>query len=497
MANPASAGCVGAGYTACQNETNTLSGYMIPASVIIWYQNERQLLGIGPPTSTGLMVLAFGIPMIVAILIMKGKDAIMGYFNFLYRGATFQLHTPLSQMLFLVSAIVIISLIVYIIYKNFIYTAPTDASTAAATAQTGVGAVTGFQNMAPPDPNSQMQYKLINIQPVAVKQAGFLGPQEAGGSFDPSLTIMSAIRGGARFFTLQIDYLENKQDPKKFDSPNTPTLLYKNALGKLLSVNGGKISDVAQQLANYAFNPDIRDTKYPIILYLHFVRTPDPIRDPKGYLKFLMAVANDLQPIQQYFLNATSGGKFGRQQSETTLLQLDLTTVESTIIVLSNADTALLRNAQSIGVQVDPTSDLDQMVNMRVWLDVEGDSFGVTAFPGHSIPNAVIVPYSRIKGMSQKERDAFAIKGKKRFVIAMPGPLESPTVADLKSLNADTGVNAIPLNLIGTDPAPINTLLAVWGNKSYYQLKPMMLQSYKVTVQPNGAGPKAPLTSNL
>ena len=488
MANPASAGCVGAALSACQNETNTLSGFFIPSSVIIWYQNERYILGIGPPSSTGIMLLVFGIPMIFAILVMKGKDLITGFFNFLYMGATFQLRTPLSQILFIISAAVIISLLVYIIYKRFFAPPPDTASTDAATAQAAVGTATGFQNMAPPDPNSQMQYKLINIQPVAVKQAGFLGPQEAGGSFDPSLTIMSAIRGGARFFTLQIDYLENKQDPKNFDSPNTPTLLYKNALGKLLSVNGGKISDVAKHLANYAFNPDIRDTKYPIILYLHFVRTPDPIRDPKGYLKFLMAVANDLQPIQQYMLNATSQGKFGRQQSEAILLQLDLTTIESTIIVLSNADTTFFRNAQSVGVQVDPTSDLDQMVNMRVWLDVEGDSFGVTAFPGHSIPNAVIVPYSRIKGMSQKERDAFAIKGKRRFVIAMPGQLESPTAADLKSLNADTGVNAIPLNLVGSDPAPINALLAVWGNKSYYQLKPMMLQSYKVAVQPNGAG---------
>jgi len=489
MANPASAGCVDVvSRVKCVAETATLSAFMIPADAIIWYQNERQKLGIGPPSMTGIMILTIAIPTLIGLCILQIKNTFMSFLNFLWKGMTFRLRSPMAQILFIICALSILGGIIYIIYINFFYVAPGETESAATSAQSGIGSATGFQNMAPPDPNSQMQYKLINIQPVAVKQAGFLGPQEAGGSFDPSLTIMSAIRGGARFFTLQIDYLENKQDPKNFDSPNTPTLLYKNAAGKLLSVNGGKISDVAQQLANYAFNPDIRDTKYPIMLYLHFVRTPDPIRDPKGYLKFLMAVAKDLQPIQQYILNATNQAKFGRQQSEAMLLQLDLTTIESTIIVLSNADMTFFRNAQSVGVQVDPTSDLDQMVNMRVWLDAEGDSFGVTSFPGHSIPNAVIVPYSRIKGMSQKDRDAFAMKGKRRFVIAMPGPLESPTTADLKSLNADTGVNAIPLNLIGSDPAPINALLAVWDNKSYYQLKPMMLQSYKVAVQPNGAG---------
>lgn len=495
MANPASAGCVGLdGNAKCMAETTALAAFLIPLDIIIWYQNERQKLGFGPPDSTGIMILLIAVPLLLGILIMQLKSGIMNFLMFLWAGMNFKLQSPVAQIICALCLLTILAGIIYIIYVNFFYVAPGETESAAASAQSGVGTASGFQNMAPPDPNAKKEYKLINIQPVAVKQAGFLGPQEAGGSFDPSLTIMSAIRGGARFFTLQIDYLENKQDPKKFDSPNTPTLLYKNALGKLLSVNGGKISDVAKQLANYAFNPDIRDTKYPIMLYLHFVRTPDPIRDPTGYLKFLMAVAKDLEPIQQYILNATNQAKFGRQQSEAILLQLDLTTIENTIIVLSNADMTFFRNAQSVGVQVDPTSDLDQMVNMRVWLDAEGDSFGVTSFPGHSIPNAVIVPYSRIKGMSQKDRDAFAMKGKRRFVIAMPGPLESPTAADLKSLNADTGVNAIPLNLIGSDPAPINALLAVWGNKSYYQVKPMMLQSYKVAVQPNGRGQSSSLS---
>jgi hypothetical protein len=81
------------------------------------------------------------------------------------------------------------------------------------------------------------------------------------------------------------------------------------------------------------------------------------------------------------------------------------------------------------------------------------------------------------------------MKGKKRFVIAMPSPLENPTHAELKSLLNDTGVNAIPLNLIGTDPAPVNNIISLWASSMpFYMVKPMMLQSYSTQVTPN-SGP--------
>jgi DNA-binding transcriptional MocR family regulator len=80
------------------------------------------------------------------------------------------------------------------------------------------------------------------------------------------------------------------------------------------------------------------------------------------------------------------------------------------------------------------------------------------------------------------------MKGKTRFVIAMPSQLENPTYADLKALLKNTGVNAVPLNLIGTDPEPINKIISIWSSSlPYYLLKQMMLLSYTTPVAPNNA----------
>jgi hypothetical protein len=68
----------------------------------------------------------------------------------------------------------------------------------------------GFQNQAAP--MNESSYKLVNVQPLAIKQVAFVGPHENEGLFDPSLAIQTEVRSGATFFTLQIDYLEKKKD---------------------------------------------------------------------------------------------------------------------------------------------------------------------------------------------------------------------------------------------------------------------------------------------
>jgi hypothetical protein len=122
---------------------------------------------------------------------------------------------------------------------------------------------------------------------------------------------------------------------------------------------------------------------------------------------------------------------------------------------------------------------------MRVYLESAVDTFGVTQATD-IIPKAVIISYSRLKSMSKKDKDAFAMKGKKRFVIAMPGQLENPSAADVASLLRDTGVNAIPINLIGTDVNVLNAMIAIWAqSKPYYNVKQMILQSFKTGVVPS------------
>jgi hypothetical protein len=53
--------------------------------------------------------------------------------------------------------------------------------------------------------------KLINLQPLTVKQAGFIGPLDAG-VFQEATAVTNTLKAGVRTFFFQIDYHE---DPNK------------------------------------------------------------------------------------------------------------------------------------------------------------------------------------------------------------------------------------------------------------------------------------------
>jgi hypothetical protein len=468
-------------------EKKMLQGYFffLPESTIDWLQSIR-ISWFGVPDVKSLAIEATIIPFVLAGILYLLKGQLYKIYHFYSNGITGKLHDHWQRLFFIVSFTLIICYIIYLIYTNYIKPKINivNSSKNAVAAQNAASTTSGFKNPSKSVENNDTQYKLVNIQPLAVKQAGFLGPTEDNGTFNPEVTIMNAIRLGARFFTLQIDYLDNPKDSKLFDPINTPTLLYRNRAGHLISTNGANIKNVAEQLATYSFSPNIRDQTYPIIVYLHFVRAPDAIRKPKEYLNFMMKVAEALKPIQQYILKDTLQMSFRRQQNETALVELDLTTIQKSIILLSNADTTLFRNTKPLGMTVEPTSDLDSLVNMRVYLESTSDSelFGITKIVEEKNPSAIIVPYSRLLKMSQKDRDSFAMKNKKRFVIAMPGQLDSPKPDDMKLILNETGINVIPLNLIGHEPKQITTLVSNWGSDPFYKVKPMMLQSFKMGV---------------
>lgn len=464
-----------------KGEKEALESLFIPESTVKWYQSERGALGFEPPTIGQIPMIFVIVPMLFSIIMgiayREGSEMV----SITTAAATGKKTTEWQAIFFIFGSIVIFAIIVLIL---FYWTGPGAAVTTDLTGvQTSIGAKIGFQNSNSATP-SEASFKLVNVQPLSVKQTGFVGPAEKNGSFDPALGIQTAVRSGVNFFTLQIDYLERAQDSTKFDAINVPTLLYRDSVGNLVSSNGASINSVAKQLANYIFSPDLGASNNPIILYLHFVRAPDPVKKPEAYLDFMKKVSQALEPIHTYILK-DSGENFRRQMSESSLLQLTLTSIPNRIILLSNADTTIFRNSHATGAGVSIVSDLDSFINMRVYADKSADRIGITQTTDTK-PNAVLVSYGRLNGMSASEKSAFAMKGKNRFVIAMPGPLDNPSYSELKSLLNETGVNAIPLNLIGTDPAPINKIISLWSStRPYYMLKPMMLQSYKTTVVPN------------
>lgn len=323
---------------------------------------------------------------------------------------------------------------------------------------------------------------LVNIQPASVKQIGYAGPTEKGGSFVPDATILNAMQAGVRFFTLQIDYLENTMN-SKFDKVNVPTLLYRNDSNELVSTNGASIADIAKNLSIYAFNKDFPSYSEPLILYLHFVRTPNYITKPDEYMKFLASVAEALGPIQSLILHKNDTTDFSRQQNEHALVLTPLTLFEKKILIFTNADTSIFRNAEKLSMPKMPlTKDLDYMSCMRVYLEDAADNLGITGFASEQTAYAIVASYARLKAISGKARDDYAMRGKTRFVIAMPSTMDTPSQDDINTMLTTMGVNTVPMNLFGNTNADINKQLTTWAKKPFYRLKPVLLQSVKVAV---------------
>jgi len=456
-----------------------------------WFVNWHMGLGYKPPTLSQIAMIGAFLPYIImfitATIIPLIFSEIYQDIVLFIRGMTGGLNNSNSATttkFYIVT--VIIFIIALFIYFYFFYAPSRAAINDIMGGQNAIGTIQGFQNKDTTILDDSL-YKLINIQFLSVKQTGFIGPTENNGIFDPAVGIRTAVRSGATFFTLQIDYLEREKDRTKFDPVKVPTLLYRDATGKIIGANGASINEVAKQLATYLFSPDLGASNVPVVLYLHFIKTPDQIKNPKEYLEFFKKVSNDLTPLHPYILKENNSENFRRQKSEFSLLHMPLTTINSKIILMSNADTSIFRNSQATGGSVEPASDLDSFINMQVYLENNSYKFGVTQVASGMNEKAIIVPYNMIFNMSESERSAFALKNKKRFVIAMPSPLETPTFDEMNVLLNTTGVNTIPINLIG-EPDKINKIIKLWTpSRPNYKLKPMMLQSYKEDVMPNGA----------
>jgi hypothetical protein len=337
-------------------------------------------------------------------------------------------------------------------------------------------------------PTNSEQVTLVNIQPVSVKQTGYVGPTEKGGEFETDIGVINAVREGVRFFVLQIDYLEKAPGGSGFDPINTPTLLYRDDNGALISKNGASIADIAKQLSTYAFNADFPSNTQPLIVYLHFVRTPNLIAKPDKYLKFMMDVATALAPIQPLILDKHDSTDFTRQKNERVLLYSPLKNFEKKILLWTNADTTVFRSVEKLSIApIALNQDLDYMTSMRVYLDNSKDTFGITTVAPDTA-YAVIVPFKRLKAMKDKrnapnkEKQDFAMKGKTRFVIAMPGQTEEITQTDIDKVLKTAGVNTVPMNLFGKSAPDIKSQVTLWEGATFFRMKPILIQSSKAAV---------------
>jgi hypothetical protein len=308
------------------------------------------------------------------------------------------------------------------------------------------------------------EYTLLGLQPLAIKQAGFVGPLSAG-TFDPISGVSQALRSGFRFLTLQIDYLDSTLDTTKFALPGVPTLVYRGDDGALLSANSADIGAVAKMIANLAFRPEVPNYSEPLMIYLHIVRAPNANRDTDKYIDFLSRIATALNPLAPTHLNTSPLGIFTRQKQEETLLNTPLSSFTGQTIVLCNADTSVFRTTSR---QIAPADDLDYWSNMRVYLNSDNDRIGVTQPAASGVtPAAVVVNLAGLLDLSAEAIDQFSFKNKGNFVIAMAPQLDNPSAEQLGNALNTMGVNVVPLDIFSSDVKEIVSLVGEYSGMSF------------------------------
>ena len=280
----------------------------------------------------------------------------------------------------------------------------------------------------------------IDMQPPTIAHAGL----DADESFEEDTAIIAALKGGIRAFTLQVDMLDKAQSDD-FDDPGVPTLLYRGSDGTLISENSGDIADVATAIANAAFTPTVPSSDEPVVLYIHVVRAPNQISEAAKYKSYLGKIATALAPLASRHLGSTATGNYHRQLQEGAILTTPISQFGGNVIILCNADTSVFKGDTST---VQPADDLDYWVNMRVYaLDSSDKNIGVAQeHTGEGEPNAVIASLESLLELSEKDAMAFALKGKTRYVIAMPS--ENPESDDLEKALETLGVNMVPVDFL-------------------------------------------------
>jgi hypothetical protein len=358
--------------------------------------------------------------------------------------------------------------------------AATNSAFTAPLPPTSAGFSQGFQNPEGFEnkgvaPTSFEDSLFLNLQPLSIKDTGFLGPYPSG-KYKEDAATANALKAGCRFLTLQIDYTDIKMDLSLYEAPGLPTLLVRGPDGTLQSGNSGSIKTVAETIANMAFNQIVPQNSAAVILYLHIVRAPNPLMNQEKYLSFLSKIAAELNPIAPFHLGLEALGNFTRQKMAGEILTMPMNSLDGKIIIMCNADTSAFRASTLNRSVYPPSKDLDFWVNMQVFLDESGDMNGVTQLADPSAPpSAVLVDLKRVIGLSAMNKTTFATKGKRRYVIAMGDRTTNPNPAVLGIALNQLGINAVPIDIFTDSDTSILLLSNEYQNKAF-RSKPSALE---------------------
>ena len=300
---------------------------------------------------------------------------------------------------------------------------------------------------------------LLNIQPVTVKESGFIGPVSSG-AYEEAVFVKNVLKSGIRSFVLHIDqYTGTAKDKSTFAGPGEPCFLHRNDSGGLVSINSGSILKFSTALAENAFSGTVPLSTDPILLILHGESAPDPVTKPKDYLAFYSKVAEQLNPLIPFHLGLTPLGDYHRQGREDELFITPFKSFEKKIIVVSTIDTTLFRNVSRLNMAAySPYKDLDFWVHARLLHT--------------SLPKSSSGRYLTMDDLQTLSVDQ-TFKG--YFVIVLPGKMKNLSDNEMKKL-LSMGVNVIPLDIVTPDVNDTVVTLKMWNTKTW-NLKAVALQT--------------------
>jgi hypothetical protein len=326
--------------------------------------------------------------------------------------------------------------------------------------QVDLNKVSVMSNLLEPFQGEKEDVKLINIQPITVKQTGYVGPISSG-IFDENTFVKNALKSGCRTFILQIDYYEGTaKDPALFPAPNEPCLLYRDDTGGLVSLNSGSILKVTTALAALAFYGSTPSNTDPLIVILYCTRTPDPVVSPKDYLAYCSKIAKQLNPLTPFHLGITPIGDFHRQAREADILTTPFSTFEKQVIIMSNLDTTLFRNVSKLKLPAyPPYDDLDFWTHIYL----AKDDIDI----GNKKTAARITTLDKFISLSPNEQNNWAMKNKGCFTVMIPKLMSNPTYEITQTMIQKMGVNVVPLDLFSFPVEDTKHLLSLWKNKTW------------------------------
>jgi hypothetical protein len=290
----------------------------------------------------------------------------------------------------------------------------------------------------------KITYKsLVNFYALACRYTGYIGPIEDG-YFSVDTSIQMAVDAGCRVFVLDIDYIDKQCNSSTY----IPRIVVRDSKGRMMiqyndnyQINNptGEIRQVCEAIQNKAFG-DCQNAADPVIIVLHFLRTPPGSIRSLSVLTYYSLVAKALAPFRDRLLgNETNGGTFYRQSQESILLINPIDVYSGKVLIFSNADTSGFRNST---VPFDPYDDLDFLVNLRL---IKSDKKNVASFGVmDSTDYFMVLP-------EDKKSDAIQQTKIKWTICLSPNPSLPVTKDVYDILTQKYGVQCIPAYLFDTE----------------------------------------------